>query len=71
MSTTIEVCCNGERIYFRADEFRRGRLRLEDDSVSEQCEGCGADIAQSGRAAGSWIVCDCEAVYPVRRVVRT
>lgn len=58
------IFCNGMRIYFKAAEFSRGRLKREDDTMSEQCEGCGVDISESGRVKKpSTVVCDCGAEY--------
>lgn len=45
--TTYEFRCNGEWIFVTVD--RGGQMHL-DESGGEQCEGCGADILESGRA---------------------
>ena len=45
MAKTYEFTCNSELIFVTVD--RAGRMHL-DESGGEQCEGCGADILESG-----------------------
>jgi hypothetical protein len=65
-SSTIRV--GGETVWLDGKALRRGEMRLDRESVSQQCDGCGADIAESGtvhRHDGVVVRCECGAVYPV------
>lgn len=64
-SPTIRV--GGETLWLDSKALRRGELRLDHESVSQQCDGCGADIAESGAVQpdGMVIQCECGAVYPI------
>ena len=66
MSPTIRV--GGETIWLEGKALRRGELRLDRESVSQQCDGCGADIVERGTVHGRdgiVIQCECGAAYPV------
>jgi hypothetical protein len=55
-------------VWLDAKALRRGEVRVSEKAVSEQCAGCGADIAdgQVDREEASVLIrCACGAVYPV------
>lgn len=63
---TIRV--GGETIWLDKKALRRGEVHLDRESVSQQCDGCGQDIAESGvvRDKGLSVQCEgCNATYPV------
>jgi hypothetical protein len=43
---TIRV--GGETLWLDVRALRRGEMRLDRESVSQQCDGCGRDIAETG-----------------------
>ncbi len=67
--TWIKV--NGTRVYLDPEALVDGELFLADaDVMSEQCEGCGEDIIQSGTVQrdvflGLRVACNCGTSYPV------
>jgi hypothetical protein len=62
---TIRV--GGETLWLDRKALRRGEMRLDHESVSQQCDGCGADIAENGvvHEEGFVIQCVCGATYPI------
>ncbi len=64
-SPTIRV--GGETLWLDGKALRRGEMRLDRESVSQQCDSCGADIAESGivHEEGAVIQCECDATYPI------
>jgi hypothetical protein len=63
---TIRV--GGATLWLDGKALRRGEMRLDRESVSQQCDDCGSDIVESGTVhAGKDLVirCECGAVYPV------
>jgi hypothetical protein len=57
----------GETLWLDGNALRRSEMRLDHESVSQQCDGCGADIAERGvvHEEGSVIQCVCGATYPI------
>jgi hypothetical protein len=69
---TIRV--GGETLWLDGKALRRGEMRLDRESVSQQCDGCGADIAESGTVRGHEVVviqCECGAIYPIAMELRS
>jgi hypothetical protein len=73
--STLVIAINGEQVYFTLQRGNGGRLLLE-ESGSEQCEGCGDDIVESGFGTFTAlnvpptvgvVRCACGASYPIRR----
>jgi hypothetical protein len=62
---TIRV--GGETLWLERKALRHGEMRLDRESVSQQCDGRGADIADSGNVHedGAVIQCVCGATYPI------
>lgn len=65
---------NRARVYLDEGSFANGLFRVEAETMSEQCEGCGVDIAETGTLdtdkEGSTVRCDevaggCETYYEV------
>jgi hypothetical protein len=68
MTPTIRV--GRETLWLDAEALRRGEFSLDHESLSEQCEGCGRDIAEQGEIArvlgGRAVRCIvCKTTYPV------
>ena len=64
--TVYKMHINGTTCWFT---LRSGRLRVHENSSSEQCEGCGVDIAETGVVRGTTsVACSCGARYPLTRV---
>ena len=65
------ILVNRARVYLDPEALAEGELFLADAEVmSEQCEGCGEDIIQSGTVQrdvflGPRIACNCGTSYPV------
>jgi len=64
---SIYIDINRRRLYLRPDKLRRGFVAGVGGD-SEQCEGCGTDVAERGAVEGTVVRCDvCDARYPVQR----
>jgi hypothetical protein len=67
MALTPTIRVGRELIWLDADALAKDEVKLDRESISEQCEGCGRDILESGqirRAHGvTSVECDvcCEA----------
>lgn len=62
-----QIWCNGSSVYFDASAWRKGKLALVPKTVSEQCEGCGEDIATVGVVDHDCVACDsCGQTYTAK-----
>ena len=72
--------CNGETLWLDGSALARGQMVMFHGSLSEQCEGCGTDIFESGsiktredietrpplNKSKYAVECNCGASYDVR-----
>lgn len=68
LTPTIEV--GRELIWLDATALARGDLKLDRESISEQCDGCGRDIMETGvitqgAAVGAVRCTGCGEHYPI------
>jgi hypothetical protein len=67
------IFVNGLRVYLDEKKTSEGEFRVHPESLSEQCDDCGEDIAQSGQAVtlnGKLVnvECFCGMKYTVKEV---
>lgn len=68
MTRAYTIECNGEQVYFDADAFDAGELKLVEETSDEQCEDCGTDISQASAVEGPVVVCDCGTYYDAMEI---
>ncbi len=66
MALTPSIDVGDEIIWLDPVAFKRGEFKVGEGSLSAQCDGCGADVAETAVVKRSGVVkCECGAEYVV------